>query len=72
MANNVKAGNFEGEKMKAISCRDAFPKKYINEAKRPVQKGNVLKRNSQANSFRVVTQGPGCIPVLQVRDGQQR
>ncbi len=72
VAKNVKAGNFEGEKMKAISCRDALPKKYINEAKRLVQKGHVLKRNSQANSFGVVAQGPGCIPVLQVRDGQQR
>ena len=72
VAKNVKAGNFEGEKKKAISCRDALPKKYINEAKRLVQKGHVLKRNGQANSFRVVAQGPGCIPVLQVRDGQQR
>ncbi len=26
VAKNVKAGNFEGEKMKAISCRDAFPR----------------------------------------------
>jgi hypothetical protein len=72
VAKNVKNGNFEGEKMKAISCRDAFPKKHINEAKRLVQKGHVLKRNGQANSFRVIAQGPGCIPVLQVRDGQQR
>jgi hypothetical protein len=72
VAKNVKNGNFEGEKMKAISCRDAFPKKHINEAKRLVQKGHVLKRNGQADSFRVIAQGPGCIPVLQVRDGQQR
>ena len=70
VAKNFKAGNFEGEKMKAISCRDALPKKYINEAKRLVQKGHVLTRNGQANSFRFIAQGLGCIPVLQVRDGQ--
>ncbi len=70
VAKTVQGGHFEGEKMKSISCRDAFPKKYINEAKRLVQKGHVLKRNGQIKSFRVVAQGPGCIPILQHKNGQ--
>jgi hypothetical protein len=50
-----------------ISCRDAFPKDKVTEAKALVEKGMGLKRNGKIAAFRVVARGPGCIPVLEVR-----
>ncbi len=53
--------------MVGISCRDAFPKDKVTEAKALVEKGMGLKRNGKIAAFRVVARGPGCIPVLEAR-----
>jgi hypothetical protein len=50
-----------------ISCRVAFPKDKVNVAMATVDKDMGLKRNGKMAIFRVVTRGPGCIPVLEVR-----
>ncbi len=50
-----------------ISCRDAFPKDKVNDAKALVDKGMGLKRSGKIVAFRVVGRGPGCIPVLEAR-----
>ena len=50
-----------------ISCRDAFPKDKVNDAKALVEKGMSLKRSGKIAAFRVVARGPGCIPVLEAR-----
>jgi hypothetical protein len=50
-----------------ISCRDAFPKDKVSDAKALVDKGMGLKRNGKIAAFTVVARGPGCIPVLKVR-----
>ena len=55
------------EKLNGISCRDAFPKKMMAEAKRLTQKGFSLRQNGQVATFRVVARGPACAPVLEVK-----
>jgi hypothetical protein len=50
-----------------ISCRDAFPKDKVNDAKALVDKGMGLKRSGKIVAFRVVARGPGCLPVLEAR-----
>jgi len=55
------------EKLNSISCRDAFPKKMMAEAKRLAQKGFGLRQSGQVATFRVVARGPTCGPVLEVR-----
>ena len=55
------------DKLKGISCRDAFPREHIMEAKRMAQKGFSLRQKGQVAAFRVVARGPACIPVLEVR-----
>jgi hypothetical protein len=67
IATEVRRGSTCGEKFKLISCRDAFPKGKINDAKRLVQKGIALRKNGQVAYFRVVASGEGCIPVLEVK-----
>jgi hypothetical protein len=44
-----------------ISCRDAFLKDKVNNAKALVEKGMGLKRNGKKAAFRVVARGLGCI-----------
>lgn len=56
-----------GKNMRAISCRDAFPKKYVGDAQRLIQEGKALRDSDKVTAFRVSAQGPGCLPVLQVR-----
>jgi hypothetical protein len=67
LAATVKADGREGRKLRVISCRDAFPKKRVNDSKMLVQKGMALRRNGQIAYFRVIAQGDGCIPVLEVK-----
>jgi len=55
------------EKLNSISCRDAFPKKMMAEAKTLAQKGFGLRQSGKVASFRVVARGPTCGPVLEVR-----
>jgi hypothetical protein len=62
-------------KLRAISCRDAFPKKMVKDAKALADRGNALRTNGAIASFRVVARGVGCIPVLEVKgwaEGGQR
>jgi hypothetical protein len=54
-------------KLRAISCRDAFPKKLVKESKALADKGNSLRTSGAIASFRVVARGMGCIPVLEVK-----
>jgi hypothetical protein len=54
-------------KLRAISCRDAFPKKLVKDSKALADKGNSLRTSGAIASFRVVARGLGCIPVLEVK-----
>jgi hypothetical protein len=53
--------------MRPLSFRDMFPRELIEDSKANVQKGLGLKRSGNVHSFRVIAQGVGCVPVLQVR-----
>ena len=55
------------QNIKAISCRDAFPKRYLQDAKELAKKGNNLRTWGAVASFRVVARGDGCVPVLEVK-----
>jgi hypothetical protein len=64
----VIAENREGaDIMRGISCRDAFPRELVEEARSLAQKGFDLRKNGKVAAFRVVARGPACIPVLEVR-----
>ncbi len=70
LANKMRAAGGQGGRpmpLGGISCRDAFPKDKVNDAKALVEKGMGLKRNGKIAAFRVVARGPGCIPVLEAR-----
>ena len=55
------------QNIKVISCRDAFPKKYLQDAKELAKKGNSLRTGGNIASFRVVARGEGCFPILEVK-----
>ena len=55
------------EKLNSISCRDAFPKRMMAEAKKLAQKGFSLRQSGKVANFRVVARGPACNPTLEVR-----
>jgi len=58
----------QGEpEVKAISCRDAFPKQYLQQAKELAHKGGELKAGGRIAVFRVIARGDGCIPVLEIK-----
>jgi hypothetical protein len=59
------------ETMRPLSFRDMFPKELMEDSKARVQQGLALKRAGAVHSFRVVAQGTGCVPVLQVRNRQK-
>jgi hypothetical protein len=68
VARCTQSNSNEGRRMRVISCRDAFPKSLVADSVALSQKGKMLKDQGTVASFRVVARGPGCIPVLQVRD----
>jgi hypothetical protein len=53
--------------MRTLGFRDMFPKEKMEKAKKQTQKGLALKRVGTVHTFRVVAQGTGCEPILQVR-----
>ena len=59
------------QKLKFISCRDAFPKRYVHAAKDLAQRGSTLRTQGNVASFRIVARGPGCFPVLEVKGWDQ-
>ena len=59
------------QKLKVISCRDAFPKKYVHAAKDLAQRGSTLRTQGNIASFRIVARGAGCFPVLEVKGWDQ-
>jgi len=67
MAKVIQEKKTGWERISGISCRDAFPKERLVEAKRLTQKGFQLRQNGQVATFRVVAKGPSCIPTLEVR-----
>jgi hypothetical protein len=67
LAKRAAMGGQAASKLKAISCRDAFPKKFVENAKELAQKGRELKQNEAVAFFRVVARGIGCHPVLEVK-----
>ncbi len=71
LANKMRAAVYQANggptPLGGISCRDAFPKNKVTEAKALVEKGMGLKRNGKIAAFRVVARGPGCIPALEAR-----
>ena len=54
-------------KLKVMSCRDVFPKRLVNEAKKLAEKGSALRSAGSIAAFRVVARGQGCIPILEVK-----
>ena len=67
LAKRASLGGQEASKLKGISCRDAFPKKYVSDAKDLAQKGREMKIINKVAFFRVVARGSGCHPVLEVK-----
>ena len=53
--------------MKAISCRDAFPKQYLQQAKELAREGGELKAGGRIVASRVIARGYGCIPELEIK-----
>jgi hypothetical protein len=69
LAHNILYGGQQiTQGLKAISCRDAFPRALIEKAKELAQKGFQLRQNGKVAGFRVVARGEGCIPMLEVRE----
>ena len=60
------------QKVREISCRDAFPKKYVHVAKDLAQRGSSLRTQGKIASFRIVARGNGCFPVLEVKGRDER
>ena len=58
--------------LREISCRDAFPKKYVHAAKDLAQRGSTLRTQGKIASFRIVARGTGCFPVLEVKGRDER
>jgi hypothetical protein len=50
-----------------VAFRDNFPMEYMEDVKKLVSDGMEIKRSGAAGSFRIVSQGDACIPVLQIR-----
>lgn len=50
-----------------VAFRDHFPMEYMEEVKKLVAEGMEIKKSGAAGSFRIVSQGDACIPVLQTR-----
>ena len=68
MANRIKFGDERARMMRVVACRDAFPKEYVPVARELAQKGMGLRRDGYVASFRVVSRGTGCIPVLEAKE----
>ena len=68
MANRIRYGDEKARIMRVVACRDAFPKEHVPVARELAQKGMGLRREGQVASFRVVSRGTGCIPVLEVKE----
>ncbi len=66
LASAMKAGGRSGN-LQRLSCRDAFPKEYVEDARQLVREGMALKQEGKAVTFRVKATGPGCLPVLEVK-----
>ncbi len=67
IAGHMRAKTAIGKALKGVAIRDCFPKEFIPDAQRLIQKGLMLKKNGQVELFKVVARGPGVIPVLEVR-----
>jgi len=64
--NTRKKMNY-GSGVQAISIHDCFTRANVPEAKKLAAKGMAIKRLGKISAFRVISQGPACIPVLQTR-----
>jgi len=67
VAEHIQNRTKYGNSILSISLRDCFPREKTLEAKKLADKGMALKRQGKISAFRVVSQGPSCIPVLQTR-----
>jgi len=67
VADHIKNRTKYGRSVLAVSLKDCFPQEKTLEAKKLADKGMALKRQGKTSAFRVVSQGPSCIPVLQTR-----
>ncbi len=56
-----------GGNMRRVAFRDCFPREHMLSAKALVQRGMMLKKNGKITAFRVSSQGPQGVPVLQTR-----
>jgi hypothetical protein len=57
----------QDQRLRLISCRDAFPRKLVKDAKELADKGNGLRKAGAIAAFRVVARGSGCFPILEVK-----
>jgi len=67
IADNTRKKTKYGSGVQAISLRDCFTRNNVPEAKKLAAKGMAIKRQGKISAFRVISQGPACIPVLQTR-----
>jgi len=67
LAARIRSGDDNNGRLKQVSIRDMFPRERLNDARREVRRGMVLKRKGRIVTFKVVSRGLGCIPVLEVK-----
>jgi len=70
VADNMKKRTRIGHRVRPVSFRDCFTADKTLEAKKLAAKGMAIKRQGGISAFRVISQGPACIPVLQTRTSQ--
>jgi len=76
LAARIRTGDDNQGYLKQVSVRDMFPASMLQESRREVRRGMALKRNGYIGTFKVVSRGTGCIPVLEIKkrvgmNGQQ-
>jgi len=67
VADNMKKRTRIGHCVRPVSFRDCFTADKTLEAKKLAAMGLAIKRKGVISAFRVISQGPACIPVLQTR-----
>jgi len=71
IADNIKKRTRYGHQVRPISFRDCFSADKTLEAKKLAAKGMAIKRQGRIQAFRVVSQGPACIPQTRTNRGQK-
>jgi len=67
MAARIRAEKEDKETLQQIILRDVFPRDQLEDARKEVRRGMILKKRGIISSFKVVGTGPTNIPILEVR-----